>query len=150
MSGLQLPNWIIPVAGFAAAVWAIAIWWMVAALPPADASEAELDLIVARAEIERLQVDVDELSQQVEQLHQERGDLVLRLDALEQTERRHRGAAAVSDPVAGPPPAKQPPEATAPASGGRQPRRRCPLTHAADRDGDTAAHSVRPRTGASR
>lgn len=84
MNGLQLPSWIVPLAGFAAAVWAIAIWWMVAALPPSGASDAELDLIVARAEIDRLEIDVDELGQQVAELHQERSELAIRLDALEQ------------------------------------------------------------------
>ncbi len=107
MNGLQLPNWIIPLAGFAAAVWAIAMWWMVATMPTSGASEAELDLIVARAEIDRLQLDVDELGQQIAALHQERSELSLRLDSLEQAP--VAGVAVQTTqpiaPVAGPPPA---------------------------------------------
>lgn len=107
MNGLQLPNWIIPLAGFAAAVWAIAMWWMVATMPNSGASEAELDLIVARAEIDRLQLDVDELGQQIAALHQERSELSLRLDSLEQAP--VAGVAVQTTqpiaPVAGPPPA---------------------------------------------
>jgi len=83
VNGLQLPSWMVPAAGVAAAVWAIAMWWMVATLPSTGASDADLQLIVARAEIDSLEVDVDELSQQVSALHQERADLSLRLDALE-------------------------------------------------------------------
>ena len=100
MNGLQIPRWIIPVAGFAAAVWAIAMWWMVASLPAAGASEADLDLVVARAEIDRLEVNVDELSQQISALQQQRSEFTLRLDALED------GSAMVG--VAAPAPAAQP------------------------------------------
>jgi len=85
VNGLQLPTWIVPLAGFAAAVWAIAMWWMVATLPAGGASAADLDLIVARAEIERLQLDVDDLSQEIASLHQERGALALRIESLEQS-----------------------------------------------------------------
>jgi hypothetical protein len=89
------------------------MWWMVATLPSGGASEADLDLIVARAEIERLQLDVDDLSQEIATLHQERGNLTLRLDALEQ------GASLASavpvqptTEVAGPPLETATPEAT--------------------------------------
>ena len=105
MNGLQLPNWIVPAAGAAAAIWAIAMWWMVATLPSSGASDAQLDLIVARAEIDRLEFSMDELAQQVAVLHQERSELALRLDTLEQTP---LSAVAVQTtqpiaPVAGPP-----------------------------------------------
>jgi hypothetical protein len=115
VNGLQLPRWIVPVAGLAAAVWAVAMWWMVASLPAGGASEAELDLIVARAEIERLQLDVDELSQEIATLHQQRGELALRVDSLEES----RLTSMVSEPagqLAGAPPADPTPEATPVAS----------------------------------
>jgi len=108
LNGLQLPSWIIPAAGLAAVVWAIAMWWMVATLPSTGSSEAALNLIVARAEIDQLEVTVDELSQEVATLHRERAELSLRMEALEQTP-----AAAFSvetrqptAEVAGPPPAE--------------------------------------------
>ena len=110
MNGLQLPNWIVPVAGLAAVVWAVAMWWMVASLPASGTSGSELDLIVARAEIDHLEVTVDELSQQIAELYQERSDLSLRLDTLE----RPPSALAAEmtqpiSPVAGQPPAEPTP-----------------------------------------
>lgn len=93
----------IPAAGAAAAIWAIAMWWMVATLPSAGASEAELDLTVARAEIERLQLDMDDLSQEIAALHQVRSELSLRLDAVERSPAVMSAQAAGM--LGGPPPA---------------------------------------------
>jgi hypothetical protein len=114
VNGLQLPSWIVPLAGFAAAVWAIAMWWMVATMPSSGASDAELDLIVARAEIDRLEIDVDELAQQVAALHQERSELSLRLDTLEQAPVASVAVQTTQpiSPVAGAPPASEPGEAS--------------------------------------
>ena len=112
MNGLQLPNWIVPAAGLAAAVWAIAMWWMVATLPTAGASDTELDLIVARAEIDRLEISVDELAQQVSAFHQERSELALRLDALESNSLVAAIQTAQTVPVAGPPVATATPVAS--------------------------------------
>lgn len=104
MNGLQLPNWIVPAAGIAAMVWAISMWWMVATLPASEASSADLDLIVARAEIDQLQVTADELSQEIATLHQERSDLALRLDAIERPPALTTASTQPAAPVAGPPP----------------------------------------------
>lgn len=110
MNGLQLPSWIVPLAGLAAAVWAIAMWWMVATMPTSGASEAELDLIVARAEIDRLEISVDELGQQVAALHQERSEFSLRLDTLEQAPVASIAVQTTQPiaPVAGPPSSSDP------------------------------------------
>lgn len=135
MNGLQLPNWIVPLAGAAAAVWAIAMWWMVATLPGSGASDAELNLIVARAEIDRLEFSMDELAQQVAVLHQERSELALRLDTLEQTP---LSAVAVQTtqpiaPVAGPPSTATPEPTSTPA-----PSRTAPAATATPRATPTA------------
>jgi TolA-binding protein len=84
LNGLQLPRWIAPTVGLAAAAWAVSMWWMVATMPGAAASDADLELVVAQARIDQLQVSVDELSQEITALHQQRTQLATRLDQLEQ------------------------------------------------------------------
>ena len=103
MNGLQLPNWIVPITGLAAVVWAVAMWWMVATLPASEASSADLDLIVARAGIDQLQVTVDELSQEIASLHQDRSEFALRLDMLERPPALAAAATQPASPVAGVP-----------------------------------------------
>ncbi len=98
MNGLDLPRWTVPVVGLAAAVWAISMWWMVATMPASANSDADLRLVVANAEIEQLQVVVDELQQQLTELHQDRTQFSSRLETLE----RVPMAAQLS--LAGPPP----------------------------------------------
>lgn len=84
LNGLQLPRWIAPTVGLAAAAWAVSMWWMVATMPGAAASDADLELVIAQARIDQLQVSVDELSQEITALHQQRTQLTTRLDKLEQ------------------------------------------------------------------
>ena len=97
MSGLDLPRWTVPVVSLAAAVWAISMWWMVATMPASANSESDLHLVVAQAEIDQLQVMIDELQQQLGEWHQDRAQLTTRLETLE------RAPMTAQFAVAGPP-----------------------------------------------
>lgn len=61
---MTLPRWLPAAAALAFIAWAVTIWWMVATLP-AGASEADPVLADVIAEVERLNGEVEALTQQL-------------------------------------------------------------------------------------
>ncbi|GMU41330.1 MAG: hypothetical protein AMXMBFR23_21960 [Chloroflexota bacterium] len=64
MTPMTLPRWLPAAAALAFIAWAVTIWWMVATLP-AGASEPDTALADVIAEVERLNGEVEALTQQI-------------------------------------------------------------------------------------